>query len=194
MWGARQAEEGEGTRRMGQEGCSSYPRRGAPEPHLITGESHQPLLGSIGISPPSTVSSSLSVLQGGPSDRDTPAAGEFLESPMEWLSFLRRESSAPAKPTGISESVPSARSWAQRLGSCGEWNAAPPSTVSWAVWGCASLESGRLSIMECCLVSCCLSQSLVEFCQQENTLCLSLSQIPCFPPHKPLPLPRFVYW
>ena len=129
--GGRQAEEGEGTRRMGQEGCSSYPRRGAPEPHLIIGESHQPLLGSTGISPPSTVSSILSVLQGGPSDRDTAAAGEFLESPMEWLSFLRRESSAPTKPTGISESVPSARSWAQRLSSCREWNAAPPSTVPW---------------------------------------------------------------
>ena len=132
-WGGEQASRGGrgGTRRMGQEGCSSYPRRGAPEPHLITGEPHQPLLGYIGIGPPSPVSSILSVLQGGPRDRDTPAAGEFLESPMESLSFLRRESSAPTKPTGISESVPSARSWAQRLGSCGEWNVAPPSTVSW---------------------------------------------------------------
>lgn len=38
---------------------------------------------------------------------------------MEWLSFLRRESSAPAKPTGV-QSVPSARSWSQLALAAGE--------------------------------------------------------------------------
>lgn len=130
-WGAGKQRRERGDQENGSRRMLQLSRKRCPEPHLIRGEPHQPLLGSIGIGPPSPMSSILSVLQGGPRDRDTPAAGEFLESPMESLSFLRRESSAPTKPTGISESVPSARSWAQRLGSCGEWNAAPPSTVSW---------------------------------------------------------------